>query len=314
MDLAAHVGSLSVLGALPERQFLNYAWPCLDSRAGHGQQVSQDHLGEISSLLRTDARPRRGLLRYVFPDAYRGIGRAAEALGVDRWTQAAVEKYFLVDHEMHLQAALARGVPPQVIAPCRVAVGRVISNPPQEWYVAIREDDTRRVFNPLGLPFQSDNHVAVHGLAVVDVLRCHRPREGSWQMLQDMFVSKSKVRALVRDVLKCGCPETVFDDIRIGLPGLYGTHHVPEGLEFLVGGRLLVAVVPYDQIVNPTADVLDMLRLGQEVRDQNGFNRYRLVLVGRVDPAQRRHFEEFVAELDEKMHVHILEQSKLTSV
>jgi hypothetical protein len=55
--------------------------------------------------------------------------------------------------------------------------------------------------------------------------------------LHDLFVSTRAIRTLVRDILHCGCPDTVFKDIKIGLPSLYNTHKVNSGLELLVGGK-----------------------------------------------------------------------------
>lgn len=169
-EIAAHVGALSTLGLPPERQFLYYAWPCLDNRAGHGQPVSEVHIGEIRALIRGRTRPRRSLLRYAFPDAYRGIGHAAEALGVNRWTQAAVERYFLVDHGMHLETAVARGVPDLIVDLCRVFIGEIASLDPLQCHLLFCGIGQRRALNPLALPFRLGSYVAVHGLTVVDVL------------------------------------------------------------------------------------------------------------------------------------------------
>lgn len=130
-------------------------------------------------------------------------------------------------------------------------------------------------------------------------------------MLQDLFVSTSMVRAFVRDTLKCGCPESVFDDVRIGLPTLYGTHEVEGGLELLVGRRLLVAVVPFERIENPRTDIPSMLARGRRVLDEQVFNRYRLVLIGVRDTNQHAELEALSATLDDRVHLHLLDNVDL---
>lgn len=168
---AGQIGTLSELRVTPERQFLNYAWPCLSNRAGHGQQVLPSHMSEITDLVARDVRPRRGLLRFVFPDAYRGIGLAALNLGVPRWSHAAVEQYFLIDHDNHLNAALGKGMPPRIVALCRVFVGKVSSIDPLMCDSLAIPGRRVTVLNPLLIPVQVGLAIAIHGLTVVDALR-----------------------------------------------------------------------------------------------------------------------------------------------
>ncbi|MBU4069565.1 MAG: hypothetical protein KJ646_01130 [Nanoarchaeota archaeon] len=130
-------------------------------------------------------------------------------------------------------------------------------------------------------------------------------------MLQNMFVSTLRVRTFVRDALKCGCPDSVFDDVRIGLPTLYDTHNVAGGLEMLVGKRLLVAVVPFENVGNPDSDIPGILERGRRVRDENGFNRYRLVLVGSHDTKRHAQLEALSLAFDDRIHIHLLEEHEL---
>lgn len=130
-------------------------------------------------------------------------------------------------------------------------------------------------------------------------------------MLQEVFVSTSRVRTFVRDVLKCGCPESVFDDVRIGLPTLHDTHDVEGGLEMLVGRKLLVAVVPFEGLADPGTDVPAILERGRQARDSHGFNRFRLALVGVHDKSQRAQLEALASALDERLHLHLVGEDDL---
>jgi len=130
-------------------------------------------------------------------------------------------------------------------------------------------------------------------------------------ILHNTFVSTSRVKAFVRETLKCGCPESVFDDVRIGLSSLYDTHGVAGGIEMLVGRRLLVAVVPFEGIVNPDSDIPMMLERGRRVRDDNAFNRYRLVIVGAHDADRRAQLESLSSAFDDRIHVHFIGEHEL---
>jgi hypothetical protein len=115
----------------------------------------------------------------MFPDAYRGIGQAAEKLQVQRWTHAAIEKYFLIDHGTHLDAALAKGIPRRILDLCRIFVGRIVSLVPLECELIPWENGRRQALNPFGIPLGLEAYVAIHGLTVVDVLRHTAIREES---------------------------------------------------------------------------------------------------------------------------------------
>ena len=129
--------------------------------------------------------------------------------------------------------------------------------------------------------------------------------------LIDLFVSTRAIRTLVRDILQCGCPDTVFKDIKIGLPSLYNTHKVNSGLELLVGGRLLIALIPFSDVQNPDTDIPSILDVGRKVRDEHGFNRFRLVVVGVANAETRRHLQSLSASLGDRVHLHLLEESDL---
>ncbi|MDF1535916.1 MAG: hypothetical protein P1S46_05360 [bacterium] len=116
----------------------------------------------------------------------------------------------------------------------------------------------------------------------------------------------------IRDTLGCRCPEELFRGIRNEVdltegplfaaftsvePGL--VHYLDRVLA--VGGRLLVAVTR----VSDSKTVSRMLEAGRVVRDSQGFNRFRLVVMVPVD---RQPVEKTVpAHFDDRIHLHILD-------
>lgn len=126
-----------------------------------------------------------------------------------------------------------------------------------------------------------------------------------------VFISRAAVRDLVRTVLQCGCPDNVFDDVRIGCPTLFDTHGAGGGFELLVGRRLLVTVVPFSDLDHPDMEIPAILATGQKIRDEQGLNRFRLVIVGILSAGVRKRLEALSASLGERLHLHLLDEESL---
>ncbi len=129
-------------------------------------------------------------------------------------------------------------------------------------------------------------------------------RTVSLAQLQDAFLSVTAVRHLVREVLGCGCPDEVFDNIVVGRPTIYKEWNGPTAMQLLVGWRLLVAIVRREDLDDPLLDSIGILREGKKLRDTNHFNRFRLVLLGDVEESLLGDLEEEALKMDDRMHVH----------
>ena len=132
--------------------------------------------------------------------------------------------------------------------------------------------------------------------------------------LADLFISTRVIRAVVRDALRCGCPDDVFDDIQVGLPVLFGTHELSSGIEILVGRRLLLTLLPFQDLRTPEEEVRLVLENGRKVRDQHAFNRFRLVIVGDFDMEQRHQLEQLGEHLADRVHLHVLDCDALRRI
>lgn len=124
------------------------------------------------------------------------------------------------------------------------------------------------------------------------------------------------VKHLVRSVLGCACPDQVFDSIDIRpasarFPGLPGDHLIA------IGDRLLLLVISsssWQEVLDP----LERLFVrGRELRDGDGFNRFRLVVaVQELGPAQAALTERFraLADADDRMHLHVIGTEVLSAL
>ena len=116
------------------------------------------------------------------------------------------------------------------------------------------------------------------------------------------------VKQLVRCELGCACPDHVFEHIAIleasarfaGLPGDYLIE---------VGNRLLLLVIRSASWREVAAQLKRLFMRGRELRDSQGFNRFRLVVaVPEVAAAQAALAECFdlAVDHDDRMHLHVI--------
>ena len=117
----------------------------------------------------------------------------------------------------------------------------------------------------------------------------------------------------IRDVLGCTCPDEVLADIRVerdpdGFAGL------PVDFLLRVGGKLLVGVCASDA-AGAAGEILSRcFSAGRALRDAEGFNRFRLVVVS-DDPDQdadvlRAAFDGLPGG-DGKLHLHVITRAQL---
>jgi hypothetical protein len=120
------------------------------------------------------------------------------------------------------------------------------------------------------------------------------------------------VKRLVRSELGCACPDHVFERIEIlpAFAGLPGDHLIT------VGNRLLLLVINS----STWQEVLDQLghlcTLGRQLRDAQGFNRFRLVVaVPEVAVARAALAGRFDAAVDhdDRMHLHVIRSQVLAA-
>jgi hypothetical protein len=121
------------------------------------------------------------------------------------------------------------------------------------------------------------------------------------------FINLAAIKTFVRKELGCQCAEEVFQQIIVGAPTIYPQGNPGWDLQILIGFRLLISLVPVSKLGNLPEDITKMLQAGQELRDRHGLNRFRLVLLGRLDKASSESLAHQTQQLDEKIHLHVIE-------
>jgi hypothetical protein len=128
-------------------------------------------------------------------------------------------------------------------------------------------------------------------------------------------VNASGIERFVRDTLGCGCPDEVFDSISIRkIPTVAGRS---AHTELLVGSRLLIQVLEAPRDTSDAGWLERVVADGRAVRDRNGYNRYRLVLVvpapggTAIDRNDLSNRFARASTGDDRAHLHLLTSDQL---
>lgn len=117
---------------------------------------------------------------------------------------------------------------------------------------------------------------------------------------------KEIIQSFAVGLLGCGCGSEVFESIEFS-PETFG-RDLPTGKRILIGGRLLIYLVPWSGGA-ASARLQELMRRGRDERDRNGYNRFRLVLAADRPEELREPAAGMFASLaggDEKLHIHVL--------
>ena len=125
--------------------------------------------------------------------------------------------------------------------------------------------------------------------------------------LADAFINLEAVRQLIREELGCACPPEIFEEVVVGSPSIFGGLKIHSSVQVLVGHRLLVSLVPVDDLKDVKRNAMELLFDGRGIRDKYGLNRYRLVLVGHANEEVLSELQKEAGDMDDRMHVHLIE-------
>jgi hypothetical protein len=113
----------------------------------------------------------------------------------------------------------------------------------------------------------------------------------------------SDIRKLAQEDLGCGCPEHVYEQIRIlrgeASPG-------KTDVSIVVGERLLILFGEYESLEPFDFEMPRLILSGVTYRDSMGLNRFRLILSENVTSEHRALIAEEIAKYDDRVHVHYI--------
>ena len=127
------------------------------------------------------------------------------------------------------------------------------------------------------------------------------------------MTQNAMVRDFVQNVLGCGCPEGVFEDIELKM-GPFELAGIPVTLSIKVGGRLLIYIISSEDLHIGSDNLEDLIQKGKETRDREGLNRFRLVVASRSAGADWKAlgpaFHD-IQNLDDRIHLHVIDSLTL---
>jgi len=121
------------------------------------------------------------------------------------------------------------------------------------------------------------------------------------------FINLAAIKTFVRNQLGCQCEDKVFEHTVIGAPVIFPEADPGWDLQIMVGFRLLISLVSAQKLRSPHDDIGKMLQAGKDLRNRHGLNRFRLVLLGQLDKALSESLTRKAQQLDEKIHLHVIE-------
>ncbi len=127
------------------------------------------------------------------------------------------------------------------------------------------------------------------------------------------------IEKFVHDPLGCDCPDKVFQHIELidnpaDFKTVLGEKLFSSSQLITIGGILLVLTVEIEswKLIQPCLEAV--FKRGIEVRDNGGYNRFRLVVgTGNQEDANQvltQQFKKIVGD-DEKIHLHVLSLEQL---
>jgi hypothetical protein len=124
------------------------------------------------------------------------------------------------------------------------------------------------------------------------------------------------IKRFVIDKLGCDCPAEVFNIIEWQKDVLIDDKFVVN-YKINIGNRLLIYIIDIEDAIFLNEVFLKVIKLGITERNDNNFNRFRLVIItdniGEIGSIAQLAFKMLNIN-DEKIHVHVMEKKKIRPI
>ena len=126
-------------------------------------------------------------------------------------------------------------------------------------------------------------------------------------------IQQQAITEFARDTLGCQCSDEVFESI--SLERVNPADGSPAYDRIVIGHRLLIHVVQANLGTTSADQIQALAESGLRVRDQHGYNRFRLVLVSSTRLDEELAQTRFLAAThqDTKAHLHFVEQKDFSA-
>ena len=121
------------------------------------------------------------------------------------------------------------------------------------------------------------------------------------------------IKSFVVNKLGCDCPAEVFniikwqEDVKID-------DEIILNYKFNIGDRLLIYIIEIEDANSLNQKLLKVIRIGINERNDNNFNRFRIVLISNniteIGPMADNIFNNLNID-DEKVHLHVMQKTDI---
>ena len=123
----------------------------------------------------------------------------------------------------------------------------------------------------------------------------------------EIMIDNKIIKEFARKTLGCNCPEEVFQHINCQKAIKIDENKCPV-YKINIGNRLLIFAAGIDEVDSLRSTLPKLVQTGINERNDNKFNRFRLVLLTtKVNDVQEQASEIFSSLVtDEKVHLHVI--------
>lgn len=124
-------------------------------------------------------------------------------------------------------------------------------------------------------------------------------------------MNKIEVKKFVKNELGCLCSDEVFSKIEI-LENFLFECGCNAKYKINIGDRLLVVIIYAAELEGDRHKLKSIASEGKQYRDDNNFNRFRLVILSKQPKSDELSFQTLFREEfgnDDKMHLHIIHEN-----
>ncbi len=121
------------------------------------------------------------------------------------------------------------------------------------------------------------------------------------------------IKKFVATTLGCTCPDEVFSDIALKDDPLI-IDNVPVSFKIIIGNRLLLYFLSAHHLTRPDEQLKAIIEAAASERDENRYNRARIVLImnnGNATDAELHSLFNRLKGVDEKVHLHLVPQDEI---
>lgn len=122
------------------------------------------------------------------------------------------------------------------------------------------------------------------------------------------------IKSFVINKLGCNCPAEVFNVIKCQ-KDVQINGNIILNYKINIGNRLLIYIIDIEDAIFLNHNLLKVIRIGINERNDNNFNRFRIVIISNniteIGPIAQNVFNNLNIDNDQKVHLHVMQKTDI---